>query len=110
MVVHTRQHEHDISLDDVKERVWKAAQDSTPNFAFDALIQLGVRSEMPLCAFEFLEERGRLIDFGAAIRADSVCDLGSCSRLVANRVGHYLMPALALISVSVTAGSSGCAR
>jgi hypothetical protein len=50
-----------------------------------------------------------LADVRLAVPGDRVPDLGRRCRAVANRIGHYSMPALDLISFSVTVGSSGWA-
>ena len=109
-VVHARQNKHKVVLNHVKERIWKSMQDCTPDFAFDALIQLGVRCNMSLSPFECLDECASLIDIRLAVSDDPVFDFDSRGWLVTNLTGHYLMPALALISASVTVGSPGCVR
>jgi hypothetical protein len=50
-----------------------------------------------------------LANVRVAVPGDRVPDLGRRRRSIANGIGHYSMPALDLISASVTVGSSGWA-
>lgn len=109
VMVHAGDDEHEFALDDVEERVRKTAQNRPPNFTFDTLVQLRPRTQMRLGAFEFPDECCALADVGFAVPGDYVPDLGCRCRTVVNRIGHYSMPALDLISASVTVGSSGWA-
>ena len=110
MLVHARQHDDLILFDCVKQRVREAAQDGTANFVLYALIQLGVVRQMRFGPFEFTKKRGRLAYLRLAVPPNCAGNLGSSGRFVANRIAHYAMPSLALISTSVTPTSSGCVR
>lgn len=109
VMVHAGQDEDDLVLDDIEERVRKVAQNGSPDLAFDTLVQLGPGAQMRLRPFEFLDERCALADVRVAVPGDRVPDLGRRRRSIANGIGHYSMPALDLISASVTVGSSGWA-
>jgi len=110
ILMHASQHDDRNILEHVKERVRKSSEDGSSNFTFGALVQLRVRREMCLGPFDLSHERGCLINVGLIVSTDCNCDFGCRCRSVTNRVAHYLVPALALISTSVTVGSSVWAR
>jgi len=107
MLMRASQHDDRNILDHVKQRVRKSSEDGSSNFTFGALVQLRVGREMCLRPFDLSHESGCLINVGLILPTDCNCDFGCRYHRVTNRVGHYLMPALALISISVTVGSSG---